>query len=129
VRFTSLPGVLILVATGCTGTDPDDAGTFTAHLTGAAALTFTGPTNASVVYTADAPDGQFTIRMFQVEQGINRGITISCPGQVPPPPGSLALAPEDGDCSARYTRFTLEPLAILEEAVQASGSFNAIVDP
>jgi len=94
VRFTSLPGVLILVATGCTGTDPDDAGTFTAHLTGVAALTFTGPTDASMVYTADAPDGQFTIRMFQVEQGINRGITISCPGQVPPPPGSHSLAPE-----------------------------------
>jgi hypothetical protein len=122
MRFPSPPAVLVLVAAGCTGTDPDDAGTFTAHLTGAAVLTLTGSTNAGVVYTTDAPDGQFTIRMFRVEQGITSAITISCPGQAPPTLGSHSLAPEDGDCSGRYSRFTLEDLTILEEAVSTDGS-------
>jgi hypothetical protein len=122
VRFTSLPGVLILVAAGCAGTDPDDAGTFTAHLTGAAPLTLTGPSNAGVVYTEDSPDGQFTIRMFKAEQGITRAIIIACPGQVPSPVGAHSLAPGDGDCSGRYTRFNLDSLAILEEAVSTGGS-------
>jgi hypothetical protein len=110
------------MAAGCTGTDPDDAGTFTAHLTGAAPLTLTGPTNAGVVYTADAPDGQFTIRMFKVEHGISRVIIVACPGEAPPTLGAHSLAPEDGDCSGRYTRFTLDSLAILEVAVSTGGS-------
>lgn len=114
--------VLALIVTGCTGTEPDHAGTFTAHLTGAATLTLSGPANAVVVYTTDTPDGQFTIGMFKVEDGITRAITIACPSQLPPPVGSHSLAPEDGDCSGRYSRFTLEPLAILEEAVSTGGS-------
>jgi hypothetical protein len=122
VRFTSLAGIFILVATGCTGTDPDEAGTFTAHLTGAAPLTLTGPSNAGVVYTEDSPDGQFTIRMFKAEQGITRVIIIACPGQVPPLVGTHSLAPEDADCSGRYTRFSLDSLAILEEALSTGGS-------
>lgn len=115
--------VAILVA-GCSGTDPDDAGTFQARLTGAASLTFTGPTSAGVVHTTANPQGQFTIRMFKVENGVTRAITIACPGLIAPALGSHSLAPEAGDCTGRYSRFMLEPLTLLEEAASNDGTVH-----
>jgi len=114
--------ILVLATAGCSGTEPNDHGTFEARLTGVASLQFTGESQAGVVYTEVNPEGQFTISMFSNEGNVTRSITIGCLGLEAPSSGSHSLAPVVERCVGRYSRFTLEPLMIVEEAESSEGT-------
>jgi hypothetical protein len=86
-----------------------------------------GASNAGAIYTVDFPDARFAIRMF-AEQGDTVGvITILCPGQEPPAPGTYAVTASESDCPGTYSRVLFPPeggAVILEQASASSGSLT-----
>jgi hypothetical protein len=114
---------LVLLLPGCSEPGEIDAGSFQARLAGAAAGSLAGPSGAGVVYSDETPDGQFTVRMYQVEGGITRSITVGCRGMAAPPAGSHSLDPAVEGCVGRYTRFALEPtFEVLGEVESTEGT-------
>jgi hypothetical protein len=117
---TRLPylSALVLLLPGCSEPTGIDAGSFQARLVGAAAGSLAGSSSAGVIYAEEFPDGQFTIRMYQVEgTTVTRSITVGCPGMTAPPPGSHSLDLDVEGCTGRYTRLDLDStIVVLEEA-------------
>jgi hypothetical protein len=119
----SLSGAILIV--GCSeGTGPSP-GVFRAQLSGARVAAMSGASNAGVIYTVDFPDARFAIRMFAQRGDTVRVITILCPGEEPPAPGTYAVTASVSDCPGTYSRvvFPVEGgTIILEQASASSGS-------
>jgi hypothetical protein len=123
---TRLPylSALVLLLPGCSEPTGIDAGSFQARLVGAAAGSLAGSSSAGVIYAEEFPNGQFTIRMYQVEgTAVTRSITVGCPGMTAPPPGPHSLDPAVEGCIGRYTRLDLDStIVVLEEAESTEGT-------
>ncbi len=112
---------------GCSDATAPAPGTFRARLTGARLASLSGTSNASAITTEALPGWVFAIRMFDGQGDTLRSISIQCPGQEPPAPGTYAIDTvvnfSEPDCLGGYGRLisTLEGTTILELASASSG--------
>ena len=123
----SIFGAVIIA--GCSEGTAPSPGTFQAQLSGARMAALSGASNAGTIYTVDFPDARFAIRMFAEPGDTVRVITILCPGQEPPAPGTYAVTALESDCPGTYTRAVFPPeggTIILEQASASSGSVRII---
>ena len=121
--FVGLGSVLLL---GCSESTAPAAGQFQARLSGAGAAILAGASNARSFFTEADPDGaRFGINMFAGANDTLRSISISCPGEEPPAPGTYPLSTGPEGCRGGYVRLTSTQSAgtvILEQASSSSGS-------
>ena len=103
------------------GTGPP-SGTFRAQLSGAHVATLSGPSNARAFATEESPDPRFAINMFAPQGDTIRSLSVDCPGQEPPAPGTYSVGESESDCHGSYGRLlsTLENGTIIFERLSAS---------
>ena len=104
---------------GCSENNELDPGTFTARLSGARTETLSGSAVAGVVFPTQG--ASYTINML--DQGDEFVfLTVLCPGEEAPAPGSHPLGTPESDCSASYRRTVNDPFTTIEQADAVSGS-------
>jgi len=103
------------------GTGPS-SGTFRAQLRGAHVAALFGPSNARAFATEESPDPRFVINMFAPQGDTIRFLSVGCPGQEPPEPGTYSVAESESACHGSYVRLlsTLENGTIIFERLSAS---------
>jgi hypothetical protein len=105
------------------GTGPS-SGTFLAQLRGAHVATLSGPSNARAFSTEESPDPRFVINMFAPQGDTIRFLSVGCPGQEPPEPGTYSVGESDSVCHGSYVRLFSTPengTIILERLSASSG--------
>jgi hypothetical protein len=123
------------------GTGPS-SGTFRAQLSGAHVATLSGPSNARAFATEESPDPRFAISMFAFQGDTIRSLSVSCPGQEPPEPGTYSVGESESACHGSYVRLLSTPengtiilsgTLIVGESpagvMGATGSFSATTVP
>lgn len=109
---------------GCSDATGPEPGTFRAQLSGARVAAMAGPSNAGLIY-GELPGARFAIRMFAPQGDTVRVISIQCPGEDPPAPGTHAVSASEADCVGSYARIVTPPAGetiVLEQASASSGS-------
>ena len=103
------------------GTGPSP-GTFRAQLSGAHVAALSGPSNARAFATEESPDPRFVINMFAPQGDTIRFLSVGCPGQEPPEPGTYSVGESASACHGSYVRLlsTLENGTIIFERLSAS---------
>ena len=103
------------------GTGPS-AGTFRAQLRGAHVAALSGTSNARAFATEESPDPRFTISMFAPQGDTIRLLSVGCPGEQPPEPGTYDIGESESDCHGSYVRLlsTLEDGTIIFERLSVS---------
>jgi hypothetical protein len=103
------------------GTGPS-SGTFRAQLSGALVAALSGPSNARAFTTEESADPRFAISMFAPQGDTIRSLSVDCPGQEPPEPGTYSVGESESACHGSYVRLlsTLENGTIIFERLSAS---------
>lgn len=106
----------------CSDATGPSSGTFRAQLSGALVAALSGPSNASAFATEESPAPRFSVAMFAPQGDTIRVLTIDCPGQDPPEPGTHAVGEAESDCHGHYTRLlsTSENGTTIFETLSAS---------
>jgi hypothetical protein len=83
-----------------------------------------GSSNASAFSTEESPDPRFVIRMFAPQGDTIRFLSIGCPGESAPEPGTYALGESESDCHGSYVRLlsTLDGTITFEKLSASSGT-------
>ena len=103
----------------CSENNDLDPGTFTARLSGARTDALSGSAVAGVVFTEQGVS--YTINLLdQGDESVF--LTVFCPGEEPPAPGTHPLGTTGSECSASYRRTVNDPFTTIEQADAVSGS-------
>ena len=120
-RIVRCSGAVLLLGLvpGCSENNELDPGTFTARLSGACSEELSGSAVAGVVFTEQGVS--YTVSMLdQGEESVF--LTVFCPGEEAPAPGTHALGTTESVCSASYRRTVNDPFTTVEQADAVSGS-------
>jgi hypothetical protein len=81
-----------------------------------------GVSNANAFGTEESPAPRFHIAMYAPQGDTLRTLSVDCPGQEPPEPGTYSLGESESDCHGHYGRqlSTSENGTIIFESLSAS---------
>jgi hypothetical protein len=108
-RRAALACSAFLFAIGCSdGTEPltGPSSVFGARLTGVRSGTLSGSAEAEEIFIETG--SAFVVRMFAESGNAGRFVSLQCPGDTAPTPGTYAVGP-GGNCLARYVLLTSTP--------------------
>jgi len=90
--------------------------------------TLSGASNARAFSTEASPDPRFVISMFAPQGDTIRFLSVGCPGQEPPEPGTYSVGESESVCHGSYVRLlsTLENGTIIFERLSASSGLVRI---